>query len=496
MADNLDVLIIGAGPVGLALACELARYGVRLRIVDSDDARTTQSRALVMWPRTLEHLSRMGLDQRFLDVGEKVTEAHFYEGPREFTSVRLDEVDTPYRYALMIPQSRTEQLLEERLQELGVRVQRGVTCTSVRQEEDGSLKVGLALPDDSNEEVEPKWLVGCDGTHSVVRHSAELSFEEHTKPSHWVLADVHLEGAVDRDRLELHMHADGVLGIFPLPPGRFRVVAAHGHGTGEPTLEEIQTLLDKRVGRDLEASDPLWLTSFHISERMVKHFRKGHLLLAGDAAHTHSPSGGQGMNTGMQDAFNLAWKLALILQGHVSKTGAEILLNSYSVERAPVAHSVIAGAGLLTRLASLDNLLLNKMRNYAMRTVFGFGTTKAAFAEAASELAVSYDRSPLNGRDDHIGGGPRVGERAPLVDTDKPRSAGTKPQFVLYAHRDENAEELLACYPEWIEPEIRAPFAEGGIWLVRPDGYVAHAGDSDSWAAADMYLARLMYEQE
>ncbi|MDE1163667.1 MAG: FAD-dependent monooxygenase [Acidobacteriaceae bacterium] len=490
-----DVLIAGAGPVGLMLALELARYGLHVRLIDPDDAPTEQSRALVVWPRTLEHLARHpGLDERFLSNGLRVTEAHFFHGGKPLASTKLDTVDTPYPFALMVPQSETERLLTERLAELGVQVERRTSFTSFR-ENGSSVTSTLQHADGAAEELTTRWLVGADGAHSAVRHALGVGFTGEQLPSDWVLADVHLDGDVLPDAVELHLHPEGVLAIFPLPPNRFRVIAAYLHGEHEPTLEEMQRILDQRRGPGVRAHDPVWLSQFHISERIVENFRRGNVFLAGDAAHIHSPAGGQGMNTGMQDAVNLAWKIALISGGHLSKAGEETLLASYNEERHPVAQDVLTGAGLLTRAAMVDNSLLSHVRNAAIRTAFGLDLTRHSFAEAATELAVSYPHSRLNGRDDKLKGGPRVGQRAPVHAGDAPVSTGPAPLFTLFATKGPDSSQLIDCYPQFFAPEPRPPFVEGGIWIVRPDGYVAFAGDSDSWAAADAYLAKLVYHQ-
>jgi 2-polyprenyl-6-methoxyphenol hydroxylase-like FAD-dependent oxidoreductase len=492
---NPEVLIAGAGPVGLMAACELVRYGLTVRIVDKTAEPTDKSKALVVWPRTLEHLDRMGIAGRFLAAGLKATEAHFFQVGKLIASIPLDTVETPFPFGLMIPQSETECLLIERLGELGVAVERPVTVTALA---DGT--VTLAKADGSTERVTPRWIIGADGAHSTLRHAIGASFEGTTLASDWVLADFHQAGPVPVDTVELHFHKDGILALFPIPPDRVRVIAnINSHGAADdpaphdPTMAEIQQLMDTRDGRGMQTGTPVWLSAFHINERKVVDFRAGNVFLMGDAAHIHSPAGGQGMNTGMQDAVNLAWKLALVHHGLVSPSGGETLLNSYTAERSPVARQVLRGAGLLTEIGTLGNPVLRGLRNTLMHFVTGFETVQHAFAETVTELAIAYPETPLNSAQKPMKGGPKPGERAPV--STSPVSAGDRPQYVLYAKPGPNAKTLIDCYSALFEPTERPPFAEGGVWIVRPDGYVGFAGDSDSWAAADRYLGSLVWPQ-
>src|SRR6266851_7234852 len=257
---KVDVLISGAGPVGLTMANELTRYGISVRIVD--------------------------------------------------------KTDSPYPYALMIPQSDTERVLEERLEKQGVKVERNVALESFT-DQGNQVQAVLRKASGESETLTADWLVGCDGAHSAVRHGLGFTFDGTTQPSDWYLADGHISGLDGQDRLHIYWHKDGILAFFPITQGRWRVVADLGPAQTEghhadPTLEEIQSLLTLRGSDALVIKDAYWLASFRINERKVSKYGRGRAFLAGDAAHIHSPAGGQGMNTGMQDAFNLAWKLSLV----------------------------------------------------------------------------------------------------------------------------------------------------------------------------------------
>ena len=493
---NPDVLIVGAGPVGLTMAAELTRYGLKVRIIDQAPEPTDKSKALVVWPRTLEHLDRLGLASTFVSTGLKASHASFFTGERELAQVALNSGDTPFPYALMIPQSETERLLDEHLRSLDVTVERSVTLTALSPDS-ASVTATLTYADDHTEAVTTPWLIGCDGAHSTVRHAVNAAFEGATLPSDWVLADVHLTGPVSVDTVELHLHADGVLGLFPMSSTRFRVIANINHegseAVAEPTLADIQDILDKRDQRGLRAVDPVWLSGFHINERKVADFRHGRVFLAGDAAHIHSPAGGQGMNTGMQDAFNLAWKLALVQRELVAQQSSPLFLDSYNAERSPVAAKVLEGAGLLTRMATLNNALLRGLRNSLIHFVTGFDFVQHALTDNITELAISYPESPLNGKGSVPSGAPKPGERAPIRTGDLPVSTTGTPRFVLHAEPGPDAEQFIACFPQLLESKPRPPFEPGTICLVRPDGYVAFTADTNAWVQADAYMTNLIY---
>ncbi|HEX9170344.1 MAG TPA: FAD-dependent monooxygenase, partial [Roseiarcus sp.] len=320
-----DVLVVGAGPVGLTMAAELARYGVSVRIVDKSAARTDKSKALVLWSRTLELIDRMGCGASFVEAGLKAREADIIAGGATIARINLDGLKTPHPYGLMLPQSDTERLMELHLNSFGVKVERRVELTRFVADED-AVTGFLRLPDGSEEKLDVDWMIGCDGAHSIVRHGLGMEFDGDTMLSHFILADLHLAGGPPLDEIKTYWHEAGPLVIFPIAPGRYRIVAdagepKAGEHTPDPTLEEVQSLLDQRGPAGVKASDPVWLSGFTINERKVADYRSGRVFLAGDAAHVHSPAGGEGMNTGMQDAFNLAWKLASAIHG----TGSEAL---------------------------------------------------------------------------------------------------------------------------------------------------------------------------
>jgi len=465
-------LIVGAGPVGLTMASELARYGLPVRIIDKAAQRTDKSKALVLWSRTLELLERGGGSAPFLDAGFKAVAVNFVTGEKVVGRVSMEAVRSPYPYGLMLPQSETERLLDERLGGLGVTVERRVELTSFTSGADG-VEATLRHPDGHEECVSADWLIGCDGAHSAVRHGLGAPFAGETNDSDWMLADLHMTGYPFPDsEAAVYWHRDGAFVIFPISPGRYRVLAdlppSGADRPPTPTLEQVQAVIDRRGPGGLSAFDPIWLAGFRINGRKVSGYRWGRVFLAGDAAHVHSPAGGQGMNTGMQDAFNLAWKLTLV----VRKTCGDHLLDSYSPERSVVGDEVLKAAGRLTTVGTLKNPLLQTVRNLVGHVMLGLGSVRDAFADNMTELSVGYPGSPLNGP--ALGhADPKPGRRlAPAVGQTPVGSGGT-PLFALFAEKTPATAELVARFAGLLDPDIRAPLHEDGMWLVRPDGYVA-----------------------
>jgi 2-polyprenyl-6-methoxyphenol hydroxylase-like FAD-dependent oxidoreductase len=493
MQMDSRVLVVGAGPVGLTMAVELARYGVPVRIVDTAAQRTDKSKALVLWSRTLELLDRLGCGEAFVGAGSRVLAVNITAGGRRIAHVAFDSVATPHPYALMLPQSETERLLQEQLRRLGVEVERQVELTRLASA-DREVAFDLRHADGSQESGTTDWLIGCDGAHSAVRHGFGMEFVGDTLPSDWILADVHLAGIhTPPSEMDMYWHADGVLALFPISPGRYRVIADVGitdraARRPDPTLDEVQALVDRRGPGGITIAEPVWLAAFRINERMVASYRAGRVFLAGDAAHIHSPGGGQGMNTGMQDACNLAWKLALVCRGTAAP---EPLLDSYSIERSAVGRQVLAATGRVTALAVMKGAVLQLVRNHVASLVFGLAPVRRVMANTLAEISIGYPESPLT-RPGHAGqGGPAPGERAPVLNTDRPVGAGTKPQFVLFAEAGAAGTALVARHCDLLEQNIRPPFAGDGIWLVRPDGYVAVAAASGAWAEVGSYLDRI-----
>ncbi|WGS54271.1 FAD-dependent monooxygenase [Paraburkholderia sp. D15] len=392
-----DILIVGAGPTGLTLACELAVRGVPFQLIDAAEGPFSGSRAKGVQPRSLEVFDRLGIAGEIVNAGsgdlpyrQYTDDGGFRDIPRAVPEKRPD---VPYPVSILIPQWRTEAALRNRLASLGARVSYGTTLVDAQADANG-VRATIERNGDTGQ-IEAAWLVGCDGGRSTVRRVAGLNFLGETREDmRMLVGDLHVEG-VDRQ----HWHiwrpaAGGFLAMAPLPgTDAFQLQIAIGpKGPDSPTLEVFQQMVERDTGRtDIRLSAPTWTSLWRANVRLVDRYRAGRILVAGDAAHVHTPAGGQGMNTGIQDAFNLGWKLAAVQSGADST-----LLDTYEAERLPVARHVL---GLSTRLA--DTVASSKTEGLVARN------------ENTSQLDIHYRESPLSREMRTAPGSVRAGDRAP-----------------------------------------------------------------------------------
>jgi 2-polyprenyl-6-methoxyphenol hydroxylase-like FAD-dependent oxidoreductase len=396
LQNQIDVLIVGAGPTGLTLACELLRRGVSCRIIDKAPAPATTSRALGLQPRTLELFDTMGLIDQVLSTGGPVFDANFYDGERlllTLSTAGMQKLDTPYPQVWITPQVNVELALTTQLHHLGGAVERA--CELVDFREAGSQVIATVKHDDGDasrtEEIGANWLVGCDGAHSQVRKTLGVQFEGSTYEEKFLLADVELDWKRERDRTHTWFPAEGMFSIIPLPNSQqWRIFAVVEGETVLPvSLELFQQLFRERTGdTKTTLSHPTWLSSFTINRRMVDRYRVGRIFLAGDAAHIHSPFGGQGMNTGIQDAYNLAWKLALVITGQ----SPEHLLNTYEEERLPIAQRVLAQTDTNTKVLVSNHPIMQFLREQ----ILTLNSVQSYLTRRGSQLFIHYRKSSLS----------------------------------------------------------------------------------------------------
>jgi 2-polyprenyl-6-methoxyphenol hydroxylase-like FAD-dependent oxidoreductase len=398
--SKVSVLIVGAGPVGLTMACELARRGVSFRIIDKEPVPTDKSKALGIHSRTLEILESMGLVQTFLDAGHLVYGSNFNHRDKKLVHLSLDEIEGPYPFALMLPQCDTERLLRQHLTDNKIIVENGVELTAFEQTADhvkATLHHQDGQPDGRNEECTAQWIIGSDGAHSTVRHTLGFKFEGEQYHESFATCDLHVAWDRSDDELDIFVSEDGMMAFFPTGNGRYRIIADEPvvkHKTGDPiTLEEAQAIVDKRGPKGVVLSDPVWMTWFAIHRRSVDQYRKDRAFLVGDAAHIHSPALGQGMNTGMQDAYNLAWKLALVEKGLADQK----LLDSYQSERHPVGAKLLKTTDAVTRLATVRSPLAAGVRNQLMHLLASHEVVQHRALKNLSMLGVNYRHSPIVG---------------------------------------------------------------------------------------------------
>lgn len=390
---EVDVLVVGCGPTGLALAAELRAWDVRFRVVDRSLDRVHESRALAIQARTLEVLARHGVTDRLLALGSRTVELHLHAGRRRTRAPLFDigASDTAYPFLLFLSQATTEQVLTDHLADRGVTCERGTELVGLVPGPDGVL-CRLRSRDGAEESVLARYVVGCDGAHSAVRRLAGIPFEGAAYPQSFVLADVEAEG-LSPGAAHAFLAASGILFFFPLgSPASWRVLGMRSPDTAAAApvdLADVQALADAYTGGAVRLHDPVWMTDFRLHNRGAARYRAGRVLLAGDAAHIHSPAGGQGMNTGIQDAVNLGWKLALVTAGRAGSA----LLDTYEAERAPVGRLVLRFTDRAFTVATSDALLPRLGRTQlaprAIPVVLGWRRGRAIAFRTISELGIS-----------------------------------------------------------------------------------------------------------
>ncbi|NED98222.1 FAD-dependent oxidoreductase [Phytoactinopolyspora alkaliphila] len=339
-----DVVVIGAGPAGLTTAVALAQAGQSVTVVDNQGQGDNTSRAAVVHSHTLETLAPYGVTGRLVAEGIHAPRFTIRDRDRVLVPVPFDGLPTPYPYTLMISQAQTEAALLDRLTDLGVTVRRPYSASSVTQDDDG-----VTVTFTTGEQIRAQYVVGADGMHSTVRDQAGIGFSGDTYQESFVLADVRLTGGAPDDEVILYFSPAGLVVVAPLPGGVHRVVATVDEAPQRPDASFVQNLLDTRgpQAERAEVREVVWSSRFRVHHRVADRYRNGRILLAGDAAHVHSPAGGQGMNAGITDAVSLAESLRQVLDG-----GSPELLDSYGATRRPVALQVVSLADRLTKLAT------------------------------------------------------------------------------------------------------------------------------------------------
>ncbi len=417
------IVVVGAGPTGLTAAFELARQGIRVRIVDKAfapraDARESadRSRAIGVQARTLELMQMRGLSDELVRLGHPTAGSNVYGGGKHLLHVDFGHLDTPYPYLLFVSQTRTEHVLERALEARSVAVERGVELLAFAQDplsrEPSPVQVVLRHRDGRLEELRTPWLIDAEGAHSSVRATLGVSFAGRMRDETYALGDVLVSGPLAEDEFSLFSTPEGFLGMFPLGGRRFRIVASLARADAPtevpPEIETLQALFDERSPVSARLRDLRWSSWFHIHSRVVPRMRVGRVLLGGDAAHIHSPAGGQGMNTGIQDMINLAWKLAFVLRGQAP----EALLDTYEGERLPVLRGVGGTTARVTELMGSRRPIVRRLFGQLAPYLGRLRAAQRLVPLRVSQLSVGYRRSPLSGHHGRAGR-LRAGDRLP-----------------------------------------------------------------------------------
>ena len=481
-ATDTDVLIVGAGPVGLFLANECARRKLRWRLFETRASQSEHSKALAIFPRTLEIFDMTGAIGPFLEVANRVTSVAVITQGRTLAHMEFAPEESPYPFVAMVPQNVTEKLLAEELGRRGGVIEYETTFMTATQHDDfvAAKLEHKGAPLD----VSARFVVGCDGAHSAVRHLLNLPFEGAEYRDLLLLADIETNKTLPADQLQLCPSENGPLAIFPMSATRRRIVATIDKAQGDaPSLDLVRRLLQQRAPAGIEARSIHWASYFHIHHRHVGQLRLGRFFIAGDAAHIHSPFGGQGMNTGLHDVWNLIWKLDLFLSGH----GNEKLLDSYGTERLPVIKQVIETTDHLTKVLGTPNKLAQALRDTIIPMVSRLAPFQRAFVQRLSELGIAYKGSPMV-----EGPGKRY------LDESMRGGQGIRSRFLFLLPNDadssttEAAKELTRSFSETVE--LRST-KRHGMALVRPDGYLAYSAANGDGVAEVESIRSLLKRQ-
>ncbi len=465
----MDLLVIGAGPTGLFMAAEAARHGLSCRIIDKAPSPSLQSKALAIQPRTLEILSHLGIIDPFLSQGLKVHAANPISHFRPLARLSFEGLDSPFPFILSLEQSHTERILTDYLSSFGISIERDVEFLDLQQNAETVTATLLHQKTGQKEHVTASYLTGCDGAHSAVRKTLNIPFSGTAFPSAFSLADVEISWKYPHDELFLFLTPEGILAAIPMPgANRYRLVFPSAQ---EPTLAQAEERVRRYADPQAHLSNSRWMAHFHIHSRLVKSYQKGRVFLAGDAAHIHSPAGGQGMNSGFQDAFNLIWKLKY-----------PHLLPTYTLERHAWAKNLLRTTRFATWVASWQNPLAQAPRNWGIEHLVPF--CKVSLTRAIAQLSIHYPPSAIVRNSGSFNGGPPAGTRAPNT-----------PLFLhgqktdLYTLLRRSTRYHLLCFADSLPPSpidaipllIRNNTAANAIYgiqqpstyLIRPDLYIA-----------------------
>lgn len=464
--DKIDVLIVGAGPTGLTLAAECNRYNLSFRIIDCNKEPSNISKAAAIQARTLEVFQNIGIHERFLQAGAPITGANIYSAHKKRGHLNFTTIPSPFSLVLGLEQNKTEDILIKYLAETGCKVERNTTLLSYEE------KDGVIFCTTNKGIITTKYLVGCDGAHSVVRKSMGCTFQGKQFSDIFSLADIEMEWNLPDNEIHTFLEKKGTLALFPLSEkNRFRAVflldrlrgllkstneIEHGiiqdKEIKDPTLEELQALLSSFIKEKATAKNPRWMANFHINSRLSNTYQKNNIFLCGDAAHIHSPVGGQGMNTGIQDAFNLGWKLAYTCKGI---TDNYQLLSSYQQERHTLGKKLLAATERASLMVTMNNSFLKVMRKYIISFLLSFKSIQNKIVAAISEVNIGYPNKRAT--------------NFPLTDGDLFTKQNKSQKFHLILF---NIKDIPFQHPQ-VEIHYAKEKTKEKAILVRPDGYIA-----------------------
>jgi len=500
-----EVLIAGAGPTGLVLALWLKRQGIGVRIIDRSAAPGSTSRALAVQARTLELYRQLDLTHEVLERGHKVPAVNLWSRGERAARVAFGSIGeelTPYPFLEIYPQDEHERLLIERLQQLGVAVERRTELTAFTDIGDG-VRARLRTAEGQEEICETRFLAGCDGARSRVREALATGFPGGTYRQVFYVADIEGAGAPVDGELHIDLDEADFLGVFPLAgAGRARLIGTVQDERAENPeslrFEDVSQRAIRHLGLDITKVN--WFSTYHVHHRVTDHFSRGRVFLLGDAAHIHSPVGGQGMNTGIGDAINLAWKLAAVLAGLAD----ESLLATYETERIGFAQRLVATTDrvftLVTAPGRVADLLRTRLAPVLLARALSLESVREYLFRTVSQIMVNYRGSALSaGAAGDVHGGDRLPWVAQVAGDNYASLAAITWQVHVYGRASERLREACAKHAlplesfPWSAAHAAAGLERDALYLLRPDSYVALAdGAADPGALARYFRERAL----
>src|SRR5579885_81469 len=455
MNNYLPVLIVGAGPTGLMAACELARHGIPFRIIDKKAEPTLASNASWIQTRTIELFDLAGLSSRFLRISQNCKAINLYSRGEQIVKIPLDLIKSTYPFVTMLPQSDTENLLISRLSEFGKQVERELELVDIQQQ-DNKVVSTIKRPNGRQEEIISHWLIACDGANSTVRNKCKIYFPGEDLREQFIVADAEIDSLTSKNEIHMFFDQNTVFFAFPLGGNRYRISANLNMRYPRKIFSEVEIieLAQERAHGAYYVKKVAWISPFWIHSKVVSNLRDGSIFLAGDAAHTLSPASGQGMNTGLQDAINLAWKLALVINGKAVPS----LLDTYQEERHPVISDVVDLNEKYTKFALFDNDSQKKLLKFSKQLAHDDGKVSDKIASYITQINICYRHSSIVDFTGKINAnGPQQGERAPDVNITRSKRLydflrNTKHNVMIFAGLNgmKNISETVFQLMQWL----------------------------------------------
>ena len=503
MQNTVPVLIVGAGPTGLTMALELNRYGIPVRIIDKQIKPVVHSNALAVQTRTLYAWDDMGLLPDAIAAGHKIKGLYLYSNQKKLARINLALLKGKMHFVLGLSQHKTEKMLIAHLREKNIVVEMEVSIVDLQEKANGT-RVVLQNKEGNKEELDTQWLIACDGGHSFIREKLGIPFIGKELPQHFVLADAEVKTDLEKDEGQFFISAKGVFMFLPFDAKYSRIIAEVSR---DPVLKDAKTLTYAQVkqlalefcSKKLEISEPIWTSGFWVHENMIANYRHTNIFFAVDAAHIHSPAGGQGMNTGIQDAYNFAWKLALVVKGKAQET----LLDTYQAERYPIGKIILQRTTFLTNIITTQNYFLRHVRNFIIFYISKLPFLQKKIVNTLSQLNIAYADSPLVKDCIPDQPGPRAGTfKADMPPELAEQIKGKAFVLLIFSGEEKNSNKITEFkttfrYTEWIKlilvnnSEWDKTFEVKDkpiLYLIRPDKYIGFRGGLEHTQELEKYF--------